>query len=78
MKLNVHFSYAKQVIVLKVADRRAKGRPGDDNRHPPKFWLRPEKTFKFLYPAKLNILNFHPLEVLSRYHNPQLHVDENY
>ena len=43
MKFNVHSSYAKQVIVLKVADRRTDGRtdaPGDDNRHPPKFWLR--------------------------------------
>ena len=34
--------------VLKVADRRIDGRngradaPGDDNRHPPKFWLRPK------------------------------------
>ena len=48
VKFNEHSSYAKQVIVLKVADRQADGRtdgrtdgrpdaPGDDNRHPPKF-----------------------------------------
>ena len=50
VKFNVHSSYAKQVIVLKVADRQTDGRtdgrtdaPGDDNRHPPKFWLRPKK-----------------------------------
>ena len=46
VKFNVHSSYAKQVIVLKVADRRTDGRkdaPGDDNRYPPKFWLRPKK-----------------------------------
>ena len=33
VKFNVHFSYAKQVIVLKVADRRTNGRtdsPGDE------------------------------------------------
>ena len=56
VKFNVHSSYAKQVIVLKVANRRTDGRtdgrtdrrtdgrtdaPGDDNRHPPKLWLRP-------------------------------------
>ena len=29
-------------------------------------------------PAKLNNLNFHPLEVLSRYRDPQLQVGENY
>ena len=46
VKFSVHSSYAKQVIVLKVADRRTDGRtdaPGDDNRHPPKLWLRPKK-----------------------------------
>ena len=43
VKFNVPSSYAKQVIVLKVADRRTDA-PGDDNRHPPKFWLRPKKT----------------------------------
>ena len=49
VKFNEHSSYAKQVIVLKVADRQACGptdgrpdAPGDDNRHPPKFWLRPK------------------------------------
>ena len=42
VKFNVHSSYAKQVRVLKVADRRADA-PGDDNRHPPKTWLRPKK-----------------------------------
>ena len=31
-----------------------------------------------LYPAKLNNLNFHPLEIVSRYRNPQLQVAENY
>ena len=42
-KFNVHSSYAKQVIVLIVADRWTDGRtdtPGDNNRHPPNFWLR--------------------------------------
>ena len=36
----MHSSYAKQVIGLKVADRRTDRRtdtPDDDNRHPPKF-----------------------------------------
>ena len=28
--------------------------------------------------AKLNNLNFHPLVVVSRYRDPQLHVAENY
>ena len=42
VKFNVHSSYAKQVIVLKVVDRRTDA-SGDDNRHPPKFWLRPKK-----------------------------------
>ena len=30
------------------------------------------------YPAKLTHLNFHPLEVVSRYRDPQLRVAENY
>ena len=30
------------------------------------------------YPAKLISLNFHPLEVVSRYRDPQLQVGENY
>ena len=30
------------------------------------------------YPAKVIHLNFHPLEVVSRYRDPQLQVDENY
>ena len=30
------------------------------------------------YPAKLIYLNFHPLEVASRYRDPQLQVGENY
>ena len=30
------------------------------------------------YPANLIYLNFQPLEVVSRYRNPQLQVDENY
>ena len=29
-------------------------------------------------PAKLIYLNFHPLEVVSRYRDPQLQVAENY
>ena len=29
-------------------------------------------------PAKLNNLNFQPLEVVSRYRDPQLQVTENY
>ena len=30
------------------------------------------------YPAKVNNLNFQPLEVVSRYRDPQLQVAENY
>ena len=30
------------------------------------------------YPAKLPYMNFHPLEVVSRYRVPQLQVAENY
>ena len=30
------------------------------------------------YPAKLIYLNFHPLDVVSRYRDPQLQVGENY
>ena len=30
------------------------------------------------YPAKLIYLNFHPLEVVSRYRDPQLQVAEKY
>ena len=30
------------------------------------------------YPAKLMYLNFHPLEVVSRYRDPQLQVGENF
>ena len=54
VKFNVHSSYVKQVIVLKSGgqtDGRTDGRtdaPGDDNRHPPKFWLRPEKHILLL------------------------------
>ena len=51
VKFNVHSSFAKQVIVLKVADRRTDGQtdgrtdaPGDDNRHPPKLWLKPKNV----------------------------------
>ena len=56
VKFNVHSSYVKQVIVLKSGgqtDGRTDGRtdertdaPGDDNRHPPKFWLRPKKRYE--------------------------------
>ena len=31
-----------------------------------------------MYLAKLNNLNFQPLEVVSRYRDPQLQVAENY
>ena len=31
-----------------------------------------------LFPAKLSYLNFHPLEVVSRYRDTQLQVGENY
>ena len=44
VKFIVHSRYAKQVVVLKMADRRL-DTPDDDNRHPLKFWLRPKKTF---------------------------------
>ena len=43
VKFNVHSSYAKQVIVLKVADRRADGQsdaPSDDNRQHKKLMNR--------------------------------------
>ena len=30
------------------------------------------------YPPKLNYLNFQPLEVVSRYRDPQIQVAENY
>ena len=30
------------------------------------------------YPAKVNNFNFQPLEVVSRYRDPQLQVAENY
>ena len=30
------------------------------------------------FPAELIYLNFHPLEVVSRYRDPQLQVGENY
>ena len=45
VKFNVHSSYVKQVIVLKSGGQ-TDGRtdaPGDDNRHLPKFCLRPKK-----------------------------------
>ena len=48
VKFNVHSIYAKQIIILKVADRQTDGRtdaPDDNNRHPPKFWLRPKNDF---------------------------------
>ena len=48
VKFNVHSSYVKQVIVLKSGGQTG-GRtdaPGYDNRHPPKFWLRPKKEVK--------------------------------
>ena len=57
VKLNLHCSYTKQVIVLKVADRRTDV-PGDDNRHPPTFWLRTNKTIPL-------ILKIHAKQYLS-------------
>ena len=56
LKFNVHSSYAKQVIVLKVVDRRtdrAPGDPGDNNGHRPKFWLRPKKLPLLRCPRRL-------------------------
>ena len=49
VKFNVHSSYVKQVIVLKSGGQTGerKDAPGDDNRHPPKFWLRPKKPYDF-------------------------------
>ena len=41
VKFIVHSTYAKQVIVLKVGEQT--DTPDDDNKHPPKFWLRPKK-----------------------------------
>ena len=52
VKFNVHSSYAKQVIVLKVGSRQTDGRtdaPGDDNKHLPSFWLRPRNSFLTLF-----------------------------
>ena len=63
VKFNVHSSYVKQVIVLKSGGQtegRMDGRtdaPGDDNRHPPKFWLRPKK-YHFLKIKGLQCQNF--------------------
>ena len=45
VKFNVHSSYAEQVISAKSGvqtDGRTDA-PGGNNRHPPKFWLRPKK-----------------------------------
>ena len=44
VKFNEHFTHAKQVTVLKVADKRVDG-PDDDNRHLTQFWPRPKKDF---------------------------------
>ena len=86
VKFNVHSSYAKQVIVLKVADGRTDGRtdaPGDDNRHPPKFWLKPKKRDTTSYLDKLmehhrenyvqNILNCNNTLALSQHCNNARH-----
>ena len=54
VKFNVYCSYAEQVIELEVADRRTDGRtnaPGDDNGHPPKFWLRPKNYTRTVNPC---------------------------
>ena len=56
VKFNVHCSYAEQIIVLKVADIPA---PGDDNRHPPKFWLRPKKQDYHKYRSTRSELEFY-------------------
>ena len=37
-----------------------------------------KKTRVKPHPARLIYLNFHPLEVVSRYRDPQLQVSENY
>ena len=39
VKFNVYSNYAKQVIVLKLADRSR------DGRHLPKFWPRPKNAY---------------------------------
>ena len=55
VKFNVHSSYVKQVIVLKVADRRTDA-PGDNKRHPPKFWLRPKNCSTSVYTEYFSIV----------------------
>ena len=40
VKFNMYSGYAKQVIVLKVADRRTDGRACWRFRHQQKIWLR--------------------------------------
>ena len=41
--------------------------------------MKPDRhTFISPYSAKLNILNFHTPEVVSRYRDPQLQVGEKY
>ena len=51
LKFIVHSSYwyAKQVIVLEVADSQTVEQtdPDDDSRHLPKFWLRPKNCNYF-------------------------------
>ena len=63
--------------------------PEHQSRRPYSLQLRVEADWHYvlhftvtklfnLYPAKLNNLNFQPLEVVSRYRDPQLQVAENY
>ena len=59
VKFNVHSSYGKQVIVLKVVDRQTDGRtdtPHDDNG------LRPKKPMAF---KELNKQPFQPLYLIE-------------
>ena len=57
-------------MVLKVADRWTNGRmdaPGDDNRHPPKFWLRPKND------CQSAILDFISAKFITGYPYESLH-----
>ena len=60
VKFTVHSSYVKQVIILKnggQTDGRTDA-PGDDNRHPPKFWLRPKNCLINPFEYQLQIGTF--------------------
>ena len=58
VKFIVHCRLHAEEVMLKVADRRAKGRTGgDNNRHPPKFWLGPKKPRRN-YTGKYKLTSF--------------------